>query len=140
MGVPGELQRHALGHPARDIGLVREQDDRRIVGDLGKRGTEIVDADAMNGTKPPRRPIGELVAEPGETPGDAAAYRFILVGETHHLAPSADLDIRVASAAELRHRPLHPGEVALVLPAESPQRPHLVPTSAPRPTRVAAVQ
>jgi uncharacterized protein involved in exopolysaccharide biosynthesis len=81
-----------------------------------------------------------LVAEPGETPGDAAAYRFILVGETHHLAPSADLDIRVASAAELRHRPLHPGEVALVLPAESPQRPHLVPTSAPRPTRVAAVQ
>ena len=82
-----------------------------------------------------------LVAEPGETPGDAAAYRFILVGDTHHLASSADLDIRVASTDELRRRPLHPGEVALVLPGEPPPRPQLVPVQSPsRPSRVAAVQ
>ncbi len=66
MGVPGQLQRDTPWHAPGDIGLVRQQDDRRIVGDLCERRAEIVDADAVHRPEAPRRKIGELIAEAGE--------------------------------------------------------------------------
>ena len=66
MGMPGELQRDARRHAQRDVGLVRHQDDRRIVGDFRKRRAEIVDADALERPEAPRRHIGELIAEAGQ--------------------------------------------------------------------------
>src|SRR3954452_18574481 len=58
MGVAGQLQSDARGHPRRDIGLMREQDDRRIVGDLGERRVEIVGAEAPRAPEAPRRQKG----------------------------------------------------------------------------------
>ena len=66
MGMAGELQRDARRHAHRDVGLVRQQDERRIVGDLRKRRAEIVDADAPHRAETPRRHIGELIAEAGQ--------------------------------------------------------------------------
>src|SRR5215218_327561 len=66
MGVAGQLQRDAGGHARRDIGLMREQDDRRIVADLGKRRVEIVGAEAPRAPEASRRQKGELITEAGE--------------------------------------------------------------------------
>ena len=48
MGMAGQLQRDARRHPHGDVGLMRQQHDRRIVGDLRQRRREIVDADAAH--------------------------------------------------------------------------------------------
>ena len=45
MRVPRQRQRDAVWHPRENIGFVREQDHRRIVGDLRERACQIVDAD-----------------------------------------------------------------------------------------------
>ena len=66
MGMAGELQRDARGHAPRDVGLMRHQDHRRIVGDLRQRRAEIVDADALERPEAARRHIGQLVAETGQ--------------------------------------------------------------------------
>ena len=66
MGMPGELQRDPRRHAHRNVGLVRQQDDRRVVGYLRERRGEIVDADAPHRPEAPRRQIGQLIAEPGE--------------------------------------------------------------------------
>jgi hypothetical protein len=47
MGMAGELQRDARRHAPRDVGLVRQQNDRRVVGDFRQRRAEIVDADPL---------------------------------------------------------------------------------------------
>ena len=56
MGVAGQLERDARGHARRDVGLMREQDDRRVVGDLCQRRIEIVDTEALG--RPERRAGG----------------------------------------------------------------------------------
>ena len=66
MGMPGELQRDARRHAHRNIRLMRQQDDRRVVGHFCKRRAEIVDTDAPDRPEAPRRHIGQLIAKPGE--------------------------------------------------------------------------
>src|SRR5437867_1622195 len=66
MGVTGQLERDARGHARCDIGLMREQDDRRVFGDLCERRGEIVGTEAPSAAVALRRRIGELIAEAGE--------------------------------------------------------------------------
>ena len=66
MGMTGQLQRHARRHAHGNVGLMRKQDDRRVVGDPGKRRVEIVHANATDGAEISRREVGKLVAEAGE--------------------------------------------------------------------------
>ncbi len=66
MGVTGQNERDALGHTAENIRLMRQQHDRRIVGDGGKRLIEIVGADRQAIAALARRQIGDLIAEPGK--------------------------------------------------------------------------
>ena len=66
MGMPGKLQHHPRRYAQRHVGLVRQQNDRCIVGDFRKRRREIVDADALDRPEPTRRHIGQLIAETGE--------------------------------------------------------------------------
>ncbi len=61
---------------------MRQQNDRRIIGDLRQRGAEIVDADAPHRPETARREIGELIAEAGQperTPvlGEALGVVFV---------------------------------------------------------------
>ena len=44
MRMAGELQRHPRRHPEGNVGLMREQDHRRVVRDLGQSAVEIVHA------------------------------------------------------------------------------------------------
>jgi hypothetical protein len=44
MRMPGQLQRDSRRQPHRNIGLVRQKNDRRIVGDFCKRRGKIIDA------------------------------------------------------------------------------------------------
>src|SRR6266702_3943116 len=66
MGMAGQLQRDARGYARRDIGLMREQDDRRVVGDFCQRRIEIVGTEALRPAVALRRSISKLIAEAGE--------------------------------------------------------------------------
>ena len=82
MGMATELQRHPLRHAHRDVGLVRQQHDRRVVGYFRKRRCEIVDADAPHRPEAPRRKIRQLIAEPGQperSAGFGQAFRVVFV-------------------------------------------------------------
>ncbi len=60
------MQRDPRRYAHRDVGLVRQQNDRRVVGHFRKRCGKIIDADALDRPEPPRRKIGQLIAEPGK--------------------------------------------------------------------------
>ena len=77
MGMAGQLQRDARGYERRDIWLMREQDNRRIVGDLRQRAREIVGAKPMHAAIALRGIVGELIAEAREPEGAS------VLGETH---------------------------------------------------------
>src|SRR3954451_13261897 len=77
MGVAGQLQSDARGHPRRDIGFMREQDHRCIVADLRERSGEIVDTEARHASEAPSRQVRELIAEAGEP------ERAAVLGEAH---------------------------------------------------------
>jgi hypothetical protein len=64
MGMPRELQRDSRRHAHRDVGLVRQQNDRRVIRDFPKRRAKVIDADTPDRPEAPRRKIGQLVAEP----------------------------------------------------------------------------
>ena len=66
MGMAGELQRHPRRHPHRNVRLMRQQHDRRVVGDFPERRGKVVDADTFAGPESPRRHVSQLIAEPGE--------------------------------------------------------------------------
>ena len=66
MGMAGELQRHPRRHALGDVGLMRQQNDRRVIGDLRQRRAEIVDADAPHRPETARREIGQLIAKAGQ--------------------------------------------------------------------------
>ena len=66
MGMTGKLQRDPRRHAPGDIGLMRHQDQRRIVGYLGQRRPEIIDADAPHRPETPHRRIGQLIAKTGQ--------------------------------------------------------------------------
>src|ERR1700682_6687029 len=66
VGVPRKLQRHPRRHAHRDVGLVRQKNDRRVVANFPKRRREIIDADTLDRPEPPCRKIGQLIAEPGK--------------------------------------------------------------------------
>jgi len=52
--VAAQHQRHALRHLHGDVGLMRHEDDRRIVRDLRERAGQVVNTDA-----PPGKPLGD---------------------------------------------------------------------------------
>ena len=65
MGMARELQGDPRRHTHGNVWLVRQQNDRRVVGDFPKCRGEIIDADTPDRPEAARRKIGQLVAEPG---------------------------------------------------------------------------
>ncbi len=74
MGMSGELQRDPRRHAHRNVGLVRQKNDRRVVGHLRKRRSKIVDADTLDRPEPARRKIGQLIAEPARDPAQFGLF------------------------------------------------------------------
>src|SRR5207302_4601129 len=71
---PRAARRPAPAH-AWHVWLVRQQNDRRVVGDFPKCRGEIIDADTPDRPEAARRKIGQLVAEPGEPERPARALQ-----------------------------------------------------------------
>src|SRR5689334_7590740 len=65
--MPGKRERHTVGDPRKDVGLVREENDGRVVRDLGQSAGQVVYT-----FEPAPRPLPtasnmrHLVAEAGE--------------------------------------------------------------------------
>ena len=66
MGMAGELQRHPRRDAPGHVRLVRQQHDRRVVGNFCQRRAEIVDADAPHRAEAARRNVSQLIAEASE--------------------------------------------------------------------------
>ena len=62
MGMSRKLQRDARRNAHRNIRLVRQQNDRRIVGDFCQGRIEIIDADARDRPEVERRKTDAPVA------------------------------------------------------------------------------
>src|SRR5882724_3021628 len=63
MGMSGQLHRDARGHASSHIGFMRQKNERRVVRYLLQGRGKIIDADAFDRPEPPRREIGQLIAE-----------------------------------------------------------------------------
>ena len=111
MGVAGQRERHALGHMGENVGLVRQQDHRRVVRHLGQRAGQIVDAlEAAPGLLAPAADQGQLVAEAGQPEG------MPILGETHRVV-LVDRDAHRLQCPPADHRPLaRPLRLAVVPP------------------------
>src|SRR5271165_3857994 len=66
MGVSRKRNRYALGYGREDIGLVSQQDHRRIIGDALERSFEIIDAELASRPTKPAPGESLLIAESSE--------------------------------------------------------------------------